>query len=118
MSARALPEGFTPYAWAPPLEAIAARHGLQPAAIIRCNPNNPTGELVEPDEIAALARSLPNATVVVDEAYYEYGGKTVTPLIAEMPNLVVLRTLSKAFGLAALRVGYAVASPEVARDLD
>ena len=83
-----------------------------------CNPNNPSGELVEPDEIAALARSLPQAVVAVDEAYFEYGGKTVVPLIAEAPNLVAIRTLSKAFGLAALRVGYAVAAPEVARELD
>jgi histidinol-phosphate aminotransferase len=83
-----------------------------------CNPNNPTGALVEPEEIAALARSLPDAAVVVDEAYYEYGGKTVAPLVADTPNLVALRTLSKAFGLAALRVGYAIASPEVARELD
>ena len=83
-----------------------------------CNPNNPTGELVEPAEIAALARSLPDAAVVVDEAYFEYGGKSVVPLIAETPNLVALRTLSKAFGLASLRVGYAIASPELARELD
>jgi histidinol-phosphate aminotransferase len=83
-----------------------------------CNPNNPTGELLEPDEIAALARSLPAAAVVVDEAYFEYGGKTVVPLIAEAPNLVALRTLSKAFGLAGLRVGFAVASLELAGELD
>jgi histidinol-phosphate aminotransferase len=83
-----------------------------------CNPNNPTGELVEPEEIAALARSVPGAAVVVDEAYFEYAGKTVVPLIAETPNLVALRTLSKAFGFAALRVGYAVATPELARELD
>jgi histidinol-phosphate aminotransferase len=83
-----------------------------------CNPNNPTGELVEPEEIAALARSRPEAAVVVDEAYFEYSGRTVVPLIAETPNLVALRTLSKAFGLAALRVGYAVASPELAGELD
>ena len=83
-----------------------------------CNPNNPTGELVELEEIAVLARSLPDAAVVVDEAYFEYGGKTVVPLIAATPNLVAIRSLSKAFGLAALRVGYAIASPEVARELD
>jgi histidinol-phosphate aminotransferase len=83
-----------------------------------CNPNNPTGELVEPEAIAAVARAYPEAAVVVDEAYFEYGGETVVPLVAEAPNLVALRTLSKAFGLAALRVGYAVASPEVARELD
>jgi histidinol-phosphate aminotransferase len=83
-----------------------------------CNPNNPTGELVDPEEISALARAHPDAAVVVDEAYYEYGGKSVVPLIAAAPNLIALRTLSKAFGLAALRVGYAIASPDVARELD
>jgi histidinol-phosphate aminotransferase len=83
-----------------------------------CNPNNPTGELVEPAEIAALARSVPDAAVVVDEAYFEYGGKSVVPLIGDVPNLVAVRTLSKAFGLAALRVGYAAASPELAAELD
>jgi histidinol-phosphate aminotransferase len=83
-----------------------------------CNPNNPTGELTDPETIAALARSHPNAAVVVDEAYFEYGGASVAPLIEKTPNLVAIRTLSKAFGFAALRVGYAVASPEVARELD
>jgi histidinol-phosphate aminotransferase len=83
-----------------------------------CNPNNPTGELVEPAELAALARSVPDAAVVVDEAYFEYGGKSVVPLIEQAPNLIAIRTLSKAFGLAALRVGYAVASPALAAELD
>ncbi|HEY7603652.1 MAG TPA: aminotransferase class I/II-fold pyridoxal phosphate-dependent enzyme [Gaiellaceae bacterium] len=83
-----------------------------------CNPNNPTGALVDPAEVTALADAHPDAAVVVDEAYAEYGGATVVPLIARTPNLVAIRTLSKAFGLAALRVGYAVASPEVARELD
>jgi histidinol-phosphate aminotransferase len=83
-----------------------------------CNPNNPTGALTDPEEIAALARSHPDAAVVVDEAYFEYGGVSVVPLIEKAANLVAIRTLSKAFGLAALRVGYAVASPEIARELD
>ncbi len=109
-----------------PLYAIAsgiegAEVGAEPAGadlIWVCNPNNPTGELVDPERIAALARANPHAAVVVDEAYAEYGGASVVPLIEQAPNLVALRTLSKAFGLAALRVGYAVASPEVARELD
>jgi histidinol-phosphate aminotransferase len=83
-----------------------------------CNPNNPTGELTDPEEIAALARAHPDAAVVVDEAYVEYGGASVVPLIERAPNLVAIRTLSKAFGLAALRVGYAVASPGIAAELD
>ncbi len=83
-----------------------------------CNPNNPTGELRRPEEVAALARAHPDAAVVVDEAYWEFAGVTCVPLVAELPNLIVLRTLSKAFGFAALRVGYAVAAPEVAAELD
>jgi histidinol-phosphate aminotransferase len=83
-----------------------------------CNPNNPTGELREPGELAALARANPQAAVVVDEAYWEFAGVTCVPLVAELPNLIVLRTLSKAFGLAGLRVGYAVAAPETAAELE
>ena len=83
-----------------------------------CNPNNPTGELTDPAELAALARAHPAAAVVVDEAYFEFSGATCVPLVAELPNLIVLRTLSKAFGFAALRVGYAVAAPQVATELE
>jgi histidinol-phosphate aminotransferase len=83
-----------------------------------CNPNNPTGELIDPTELAALARAHPTAAVVVDEAYFEFSGETCVPLIADQPNLIVLRTLSKAFGFAALRVGYAVAAPHVAAELE
>jgi histidinol-phosphate aminotransferase len=110
---------YSLYAIASGIEGAELTDDPAAAAVVWvCNPNNPTGELVEPSEIAALARSLPDAAVVVDEAYFEYGGKTVVPLIQQAPNLVAIRTLSKAFGLAALRVGYAVASPEVARELD
>jgi histidinol-phosphate aminotransferase len=83
-----------------------------------CNPNNPTGELRPAAELVALARAHPHAAVVVDEAYGEFAGESVVPLLAAAPNLIVLRTLSKAFGLAALRVGYAVASPELAAELE
>ena len=75
-----------------------------------CNPHNPTGAVRSRDELRTLASSRPDTLVVVDEAYVEYGGETAVELIRELPNLVVLRTLSKAFGLAALRVGYAVAA--------
>ena len=79
-----------------------------------CNPNNPTGAWVEPEQIVALARAQPETIVVVDEAYVEYGARSAAPWVDELPNLVVVRTLSKAFGLAALRVGYALAHPDTA----
>ena len=83
-----------------------------------CNPANPTGELVDPQSIAVLAGAVPDALFAVDEAYFEYAGSTVVPLVRERPNLIAIRSLSKAFGFAALRVGYAVAARRVAAELD
>jgi histidinol-phosphate aminotransferase len=79
-----------------------------------CNPNNPTGALVEPEAIAELAAGAPRSIVVADEAYVEYGARSCAAWVDELSNLVVLRTLSKAFGLASLRVGYALAHPDTA----
>ncbi len=76
-----------------------------------CNPANPTGELAPPDSLPELG-----PLVVVDEAYWEFAGESIVPLGA--PNVIVIRTMSKAFGLAALRVGYAVCPPELARELE
>jgi histidinol-phosphate/aromatic aminotransferase/cobyric acid decarboxylase-like protein/imidazoleglycerol phosphate dehydratase HisB len=79
-----------------------------------CNPHSPTGKIYLCDKIVTLAACHPDALIVVDEAYVEYGGETLVPHLGDVPNCVVLRTLSKAFGLAALRVGYAICAPEVA----
>jgi histidinol-phosphate aminotransferase len=79
-----------------------------------CNPNNPTGSWVEPAELVSLARRNPDTIVVVDEAYVEYGARSCASAVEELENLVVVRTLSKAFGLASLRVGYALAHPDTA----
>src|SRR5947208_2612051 len=99
--------GFEPYVWAATVADVAARHRLSPAHVL----------LFAADEIAELARSLPTTLVCVDEAYYEYGGETAAPAAPELDNLVCVRTLSKAFGLAGLRVGYCVASPRLAAEL-
>jgi histidinol-phosphate/aromatic aminotransferase/cobyric acid decarboxylase-like protein/imidazoleglycerol phosphate dehydratase HisB len=88
------------------------------SVIWRCNPNNPTGDVVAASVLVALARANSEAAVVVDEAYVEYGGESVVPYLRDAPNLIVLRTLSKAFGFAGLRVGYAVCSPDVAVALE
>jgi histidinol-phosphate aminotransferase len=79
-----------------------------------CNPNNPTGSWLEPEHVVARARERPDTVVVVDEAYVEYGARSCAPWVDELENLVVIRTMSKAFGFAALRVGYALAHPETA----
>jgi histidinol-phosphate aminotransferase len=80
--------------------------------IVICNPNSPTGTLVKADDIAKIAASVPKAVVMVDEAYFEFSGVTAIPLIQKYPNIVVTRTFSKAFGLAGLRLGYAIGSAE------
>jgi histidinol-phosphate aminotransferase len=97
-------------------EVIGEPHGA--SLIWVCNPENPLGTLRGQNEIAELARAQPEAAVVVDEAYFEFCGETAVPLISELPNVIVLRTLSKAFGLASLRVGYAVAAPDSAAELE
>jgi len=113
------PPTYALYGLATQIEgAEVARERGEAALIWVCNPNNPTGEWRKAAEIAEVARVHRQAAVVVDEAYFEYCGETCVPLIAEQPNLIVLRTLSKAFGLASLRIGYAVASPAVSAELD
>lgn len=77
-----------------------------------CNPNNPTGELLSLDFIEELANATAGV-LAVDEAYFEMSGVTAVPLIDRMPNVVVVRTLSKAFGLAGVRVGYALAGTAI-----
>ena len=95
-------------------EALLARRA---AITYVCSPNNPTGTAVS---MAALQRVIAGAEglVMVDEAYGEFSGQTAVPLLATAPHLLVTRTLSKAFGLAGLRVGYGLAAPEVVQVLE
>jgi histidinol-phosphate aminotransferase len=93
------------------------RRELHAPLTIVCSPNNPTGSLLAAEEVSRLCRDS-DGLVVVDEAYHEFSGQTVVPLLAEHKNLVVLRTFSKAMGLAGLRVGYLLASPELVREVN
>ncbi|HVL80906.1 MAG TPA: histidinol-phosphate transaminase [Actinomycetota bacterium] len=90
------------------LEAIDR---LRPEIVFVCTPDNPTGAITFPEDIAALAHAAPGL-VVVDEAYYEFAGVTFTDHLQEFGNVIVVRTLSKAFGLAGARIGYALAQPD------
>ncbi|MBY5920603.1 histidinol-phosphate transaminase [Ferrimonas balearica] len=79
-----------------------------------CNPNNPSGTVIAPETLVALAAQLPDSLLVVDEAYIEFCPElTVSAAIAKCENLVVLRTLSKAFALAGARCGFTLANPAV-----
>ena len=113
------PPTYAVYRQASQLAGAEVGEEIEGADLIwRCNPNNPTGEVVAAAELVALAHSVPSVPVVVDEAYVEFGGESAVSFIAEAPNLIVLRTMSKVFGIASLRVGFAVASPEVAAVLE
>ena len=94
-----------------PLEAFRARLGDRAAPVrlcFICNPNNPTTTLLPADEVLALARISPETLVVVDELYADFTGVSVLPQALELPNVVVLRSLSKSRGLAGLRLGFAI----------
>jgi histidinol-phosphate aminotransferase len=82
-----------------------------------CSPNNPTGNQLELEEVEALTEEF-SGIVMVDEAYGEYADYSVVPLIDKYENLIVLKTFSKAFGLAGLRLGYAVANPTLANAIN
>jgi histidinol-phosphate aminotransferase len=105
------------------LAAMAERITGKTRLVLVCNPNNPTGTAVRRGELLDFLKAVPEDVVVaLDEAYREYVRDPDVPdglsLLDEHPNLVVLRTFSKAYGLAGLRVGYAIAAdPAVARAL-
>lgn len=82
-----------------------------------CSPNNPTANQLKPREIEALTEDFPGI-VLVDEAYGEYADYSAVPLTKKYENLIILKTFSKAFSLAGLRLGYAVANPTLAKALD
>lgn len=97
------------------LAAISARTRM----IFIANPNNPTGSWIDEQSITQFLDQVPhNVIVVLDEAYFEYVDEPTYPdgirLFSKYPNLVVTRTFSKAYGLAALRLGYAVSHPDIA----
>ncbi|GIN56544.1 histidinol-phosphate aminotransferase 1 [Lederbergia ruris] len=88
-----------------------------------CNPNNPTGTYVAKEDLLRFLDKVPNnVLVVVDEAYYEYvtinDYPQTIPLLDKYENLLVMRTFSKAYGLAGIRIGYGVASPALINKLD
>lgn len=101
------------------LPAMAAALTERTKMVVICTPNNPTGTIVTAAELDDFLAQVPaHVVVVIDEAYLEFVADPAAPdalaVLREHPNVVVLRTFSKAYGLAGLRVGYAVAHPEIA----
>lgn len=105
------------------LEAMAAEVTATTQLVLVCNPNNPTATHLPAAEIAAFCAGLPaHVTVILDEAYVEFqthdDPDATVDLLADLPNLVVLRTFSKCYGLAGLRVGYALGSAKFRAAVD
>ena len=86
--------------------------------VVVVSPNNPTGTSISRDALVAILDKAGDAIVAVDEAYYEFTGTTFLDLVEQYPNLVIIRTFSKAYGLAGLRLGYTVAQEPLAQELD
>lgn len=95
-----------------PHDALVKRIDPQTRLIAIANPNSPTGAVVSREQILSITERAPRAIVLVDEAYYHFFGETVIDLIGKVPNLVVARTFSKAYGLAGLRLGVLIAPVE------
>jgi len=96
-----------------PLDEILARLDNRIAVVIIVSPNNPTGGVASRDEVRRIAAAAPQALVLIDQAYIEYADEDIASDVLDLANVVVVRTMSKAWGLAGCRVGYAVGSSDV-----
>jgi len=95
-----------------PLDAVLQALARRPRVLFVCNPNNPTGTLLQKYTIEKILNAATHTAVVLDEAYAEFSGLTVIPWVNQYPHLFVARTFSKAAGLAGLRLGAVIACAE------
>jgi histidinol-phosphate aminotransferase len=95
---------------------LAAIEEHEPVVVYLCSPNNPTGSVLAPRDIETLADRAPGV-VALDEAYWEFAGENMRPLLDHHRNLILFRTFSKALALAGLRLGYLLAAPDLAAEM-
>lgn len=100
-----------------PTKRILNRITDETKLIILVNPNNPTGTSIKEEDIIKIVEKAKNSLVLIDEAYYQYYGQSAKGLIKDYDNIIVLQTFSKAFGLAGLRLGYAISNKEIITSL-
>jgi histidinol-phosphate aminotransferase len=98
-----------------PFDRLFASITPQTKVIAIANPNSPSGSVATRDQLIEIARRAPQAVMLVDEAYFHFHGETVIDLVGTVPNLIVARTFSKAYGLAGLRLGLLAAPVELMR---
>jgi histidinol-phosphate aminotransferase len=96
---------------------LAAIEKKKPSLVFLCSPNNPTGSTLSEADIERIAKEC-QGILVVDEAYFEFGGSAARELLPRYPHMVLSRTFSKAMGLAGLRIGYLLAAPELAEEVE
>ena len=96
-----------------PIDAFVGRLDALTAVVAVVSPNNPTGSVARLADVRRLAAAAPSAPVILDHVYVEYADEDLTAGVLDLPNVLVLRTLSKAWGLAGCRLGYAIGSPYV-----
>lgn len=85
--------------------------------LLLCSPNNPTGNLLSIKDIETIAQECKDCIIAIDEAYGEFSEESAVPLVAKYENMIVLRSFSKAYGLAGIRCGYSVSSLDMAEEL-
>jgi len=95
-----------------PAHEVLARITPRTRLITIANPNNPTGGIARREDLLRIVEAAPHAAVLIDEAYFEFGGETVLPDLAVHPNLFIARTFSKAYGMAGLRLGVLMGAPD------
>jgi histidinol-phosphate aminotransferase len=94
-----------------PTDAVIRAITPRTRMIFLNTPNNPTGQLIAIEDLKRISEAAPNAIVMIDEAYIEFGGETFLPYVPLYPNVLVGRTFSKAYGLAGMRVGIVIGQP-------
>jgi len=98
-----------------PADDLCARISPRTRLIAIANPNNPTGAVAAPAELQQIARSAPDAAILVDEAYFEFYGQSMLGAREQLRNLLVARTFSKVYGLAGLRIGVLIGDADQMR---
>jgi histidinol-phosphate aminotransferase len=93
----------------PVIDAVTPRTRM----IFLNTPNNPTGQLISIEDLARISKAAPDAVVLIDEAYIEFGGTSFIPYLSQFPNVLLGRTFSKAYGLAGLRIGVVIGHRQV-----
>jgi histidinol-phosphate aminotransferase len=96
-----------------PTEAVLEAINDKTSLVAIVSPNNPTGAVATADDVRRVAEAAPHALIIVDHAYVEFADENLTQVALEYTNTVVTRTMSKAWGMAGVRVGYALTSPKV-----